>query len=105
MTLAAQCSYRGGHASIHPKLVILTDFWAKWDGLVISKCQKPPKFLLDPLEGQEGQVKGGSWGQNERVWAKNQTLSFLMLENSFLYQKCLSNISKISKNLKFWKTG
>ena len=33
----AQCSHRGGHASIWPKLVILNIFWTKWDGLDITR--------------------------------------------------------------------
>ena len=39
----AHCSYRGGHASIRPKLVILLIFWAKWDWLDINRCQNPPQ--------------------------------------------------------------
>ena len=45
----AQCSHRGGHASIWPKLVILNIFWTKWDGLDINRGARRASYW-------------GSWG-------------------------------------------
>ena len=30
-------------------------FWAKWDGLDLTRCQTPPKNFFDPQGGQGGQ--------------------------------------------------
>ena len=38
-------------------------FWAKWDGLDINRCQKPPQNFFDPQGGQGGELLGQLGGQ------------------------------------------
>ena len=37
-------------------------FWANWDGLDLTRCQKPPQNFFDPQGGQGGKYTGGSRG-------------------------------------------
>ena len=81
-------------------------FWAKWDGLDINRCQKPPKNFLTP-RGARGASKWGA--ARGTVFLKSVFLVFLVtflqiwaeidarnLTKSFLNSKGARGHSKLS---------
>ena len=83
-----------GHEFIWPKLVILNIFWAKWDGLDITKCQKPPKFLFWIPKGP------GKGGQLGAIFPKISILTiFADISSNWSWYRAIERIFNNNKKL------
>ena len=65
--------------------------WAKWHGLDLTRCLKPPEIFFDPQGGPGGGLRGAAGGPNFRVYSSSITEGSEML----WYW---------ARGLKFWKS-
>ena len=65
--------------------------WAKWHGLDLTRCLKPPEIFFDPQGGPGGGLRGAAGGPNFRVYSSSITE-----ESEMLWYW--------ARGLKFWKS-
>ena len=84
-----QLSTEGGDKS--PKWWFWLVSWAKWHGLDLTRCLKPPEIFFDPQGGPGGGLRGAAGGPNFCVYSSSITKGSEML----WYW---------ARGLKFWKS-